>query len=453
MKLFKVFFSVVLSSILLLQGCAYHGKVRRGLYNFEDLEEKIPLKVMVVADQFLPHSLSYPEKSFYYDFDINISLDDGISVLTADALGTLFGEVEVNTYNLRKNYDLIAEVTFDFTNEKYVGIRWFEKMDTDTIDYNLYIKSWFMTQVNVTLRNPHTGYALAQYSSHRKTYIPQTFQRNLAQTLDMVTLSLLSPYNVFVRGRQFRKLLEKNLVLRLDNIMEQMNEDREIFMDLEKQEELTKRYDGQYTLWMKKTVRIDAAKSLGSGFFISPKGYIVTNAHVVDDARDVRVTLYTDPLYTNDEEKKQVRYGRVLKKNKSRDLALVKIEGDNYPFFEMDTDLRNYITGEPVIAIGAPQGLNWTLTKGVISKTAVSSDSTVHQIQTDTPINPGNSGGPLISLNTGKAVGVNSSVLSPLRPLDVVNSLGFAISSYEAARTLGVKQPIEDEDWESLLLQ
>ena len=198
---------------------------------------------------------------------------------------------------------------------------------------------------------------------------------------------------------------------------------------------------------------------LGSGFFISPDGYIVTNAHVVGKNRDVGVILYDnrnvmDKTKPTDDPKtdtirNKVAFARVLKVNKKRDLALLKMEGENYPWLEMETNRKAYATGRKVVAIGAPRGIEWTTTEGIIS--ALHDDNGRDTIQTDAAINGGNSGGPLIDLQTGKVIGVNSwmQISNP----DIVSlrrgthGLNFAISAFEVQRTLGVKQPIDADNF------
>ncbi len=144
----------------------------------------------------------------------------------------------------------------------------------------------------------------------------------------------------------------------------------------------------------------------------------------------------------------KVRFGKVLKSNKRRDLALVKIEGENFPYLELDTDRSHYVTGTPVAAIGAPQGIEWSVTRGIIG--AARNHNGRYVIQTDAAINGGNSGGPLINLNTGRVVGVNSFGRSPVNVNDLqsgTESLGFAISAFEVQRTLGLTQPVREDDF------
>ena len=144
------------------------------------------------------------------------------------------------------------------------------------------------------------------------------------------------------------------------------------------------------------------AHSLGSGFIISPDGYILTNAHVVDAAEEVTVKL-TD--------KRELK-AKVIGADKRTDVALLKINAKNLPVVNLG-DPANLKVGEWVAAIGSPYGFENSVTAGIVSAKGRSlpGDNFVSFIQTDVAVNPGNSGGPLFNLR-GEVVGVNSQIYS-----------------------------------------
>jgi len=144
------------------------------------------------------------------------------------------------------------------------------------------------------------------------------------------------------------------------------------------------------------------SRSLGSGFIISPDGYVLTNAHVVDAADEITVTL-TD---------KREFKARVIGADKRTDLALIKIDAAGLPAVRMG-DPNRLKVGEWVVAIGSPFGFTSTVTAGIVSAKGRSlpQDNFVPFIQTDVAINPGNSGGPLFNLR-GEVVGINSQIYS-----------------------------------------
>lgn len=144
----------------------------------------------------------------------------------------------------------------------------------------------------------------------------------------------------------------------------------------------------------------DVPRGVGSGFIISADGYVMTNAHVVDGADDVYVTL-TD---------KREFKAKIIGADKSTDVALVKIEGSNLPRLTLG-DSGKIKVGEWVIAIGSPFGLDNTVTAGIVSAKARDTGDYLPLIQTDVAVNPGNSGGPLINMR-GEVIGINSQIYS-----------------------------------------
>jgi serine protease Do len=143
-------------------------------------------------------------------------------------------------------------------------------------------------------------------------------------------------------------------------------------------------------------------QSTGSGFILSADGYILTNAHVVDEASEVSVKL-TD---------KREFKAKVVGTDKRTDVALLKIDATGLPKVTIG-DPEKLKVGEWVAAIGKPFGLENTITAGIVSAKGreLPNENLVSYIQTDVPINPGNSGGPLFNLK-GEVVGVNSMIYS-----------------------------------------
>ena len=145
-----------------------------------------------------------------------------------------------------------------------------------------------------------------------------------------------------------------------------------------------------------------AFQGLGSGFIISSDGIILTNAHVVADAKDVTVKLSDRREYT----------AKVLGSDPVTDIAVLKIDAKGLPVVRLG-DPRGLEVGDPVLAIGAPYGLEQTATQGIVSAKGRSlpSGAVVPFIQTDAAVNPGNSGGPLFD-GGGAVVGINAQIYS-----------------------------------------
>jgi serine protease Do len=143
-------------------------------------------------------------------------------------------------------------------------------------------------------------------------------------------------------------------------------------------------------------------RALGSGFIISPDGLILTNAHVVDGAQQVTVTLSDHREYK----------AKVLGADRTSDIAVLKIDAGSLPTVRLGNSDQLQV-GDYVMAIGAPFGLSESATAGIVSAKGRSlpDDGYVPFIQTDAAVNPGNSGGPLFN-SSGAVVGINSQIYS-----------------------------------------
>jgi serine protease Do len=173
------------------------------------------------------------------------------------------------------------------------------------------------------------------------------------------------------------------------------------------------------------TALIVRQHAVGSGVIVDPNGYIMTNAHVVEGAQRIRVAL---PLLSDSgrsiaEGKRHIFEARLLGVHKETDLALLKIDEKDLPTLALLTQRPR--AGQLVFAIGSPEGLQNSVTMGVVSAVArqANPDKPMTYIQTDAPINPGNSGGPLVDMN-GSVLGINTFILSSGGGSE---GLGFAI--------------------------
>jgi serine protease Do len=156
--------------------------------------------------------------------------------------------------------------------------------------------------------------------------------------------------------------------------------------------------------------RTREAGSLGSGFIISPDGYIVTNNHLIAGLTGTGVVDQVTVTTTDGKEYP----ARIVGRDDTSDLALLKIEGRNMPFVQWGDSTKARV-GDWVIAIGEPYGFGGTVTAGIISALhrGVSGNGAYDRyIQTDAAINMGNSGGPMFDLN-GNVIGINSALISP----------------------------------------
>lgn len=160
-------------------------------------------------------------------------------------------------------------------------------------------------------------------------------------------------------------------------------------------------------------------RGVGSGFILTADGFIMTNAHVVDGADEVLVTL-TD---------KREFKAKIIGADKRTDVAVVKIEASGLPAVKVG-DVARLKVGEWVMAIGSPFGLDNTVTAGIVSAKQRDTGDYLAFIQTDVAINPGNSGGPLINMR-GEVVGINSQIYSRTGSFA---GISFSIPMDEAVR-------------------
>lgn len=166
--------------------------------------------------------------------------------------------------------------------------------------------------------------------------------------------------------------------------------------------------------------------AVGSGVIVDPHGYIITNAHVVEGAQRIRVALPmpADSAGLSPVGKRRILEAKLVGQHKDTDLALLKIDENDLPTLSLVSQQRPQV-GQLVFAIGSPEGLQNSVTMGVLSALARQPDPTkaITYLQTDAPINPGNSGGPLVDMN-GSVIGINTFILSQGGGSE---GLGFAI--------------------------
>lgn len=189
-------------------------------------------------------------------------------------------------------------------------------------------------------------------------------------------------------------------------------------------------------------------QGLGSGFIYDPRGYILTNRHVIKGADEIIVTL---------EGGKKMK-ARIVGSNSKTDVAVIKVDGSNLPHVKLG-DSQTLDVGDLVLAIGNPFGLTQTVTSGIVSAKGRSKMGILEYedfIQTDAAINPGNSGGPLVNID-GEVVGMNTAILSgsggymgigfaiPVNIIKQVLALGFSKKTVENAprRTAPQQMPLK----------
>jgi serine protease Do len=198
------------------------------------------------------------------------------------------------------------------------------------------------------------------------------------------------------------------------------------------------------------TALIARQHGIGSGVIVDPDGFIITNAHVVEGAQRIRVLLPLppgdSPLDITPIGKRHLVDAKLIGLHKESDLAVIKINETNLPTLTLG-NARRVRQGQLVFAIGSPEGLQNSVTMGVVSAVARQADPSkpMVYVQTDAPINPGNSGGPLVDMD-GYVVGINTFILSEGGGSE---GLGFAIPArvvkfvYDSLRKYGHVHRVE----------
>jgi serine protease Do len=174
---------------------------------------------------------------------------------------------------------------------------------------------------------------------------------------------------------------------------------------------------------------LERQRSIGSGVIVDPDGYIITNNHVVAGAMRIRVIIAPATVElvsgnTRLDNPQRTYEAKLIGSTRYADLALIKIEAKGLPYIPLPAEFH-FRLGQTVVAIGAPEGLDHTVTKGIISAVGRQPevDRPMVYVQTDAPINPGNSGGPLIDRD-GDLVGINTFIVTSGGGSE---GLGFAI--------------------------
>ena len=168
---------------------------------------------------------------------------------------------------------------------------------------------------------------------------------------------------------------------------------------------------------------LSTQRSTGSGVILTPDGYIITNNHVIENARKIEVVLQAAHRVPG----REIHIDATLVgADRQTDLAVIKIDRTNLPFLEF-ADSNKLHQGQLVMAFGNPLGLEGSVSMGVVSSASrrLHAEDTSVYVQTDAPINPGNSGGPLVDTE-GHVVGVNTFILTQSGGSE---GLGFAIPS------------------------
>lgn len=387
--IFLVTFSLPLS------GCFYNGKLHNDFYkNSQSNRTKVPASVAVVFDK---NSFSKIKTKGAGGFSFEIDLYEGLKKAVENAMADVFQRVILSeTISENNKVDLVVVPTF--------------KAVVAYSDYSS-MSQIYDAEMTISIESFKDRLELATYKKSGRIpyeHPPVIMFTGFLLGLSLFTLSpVIMPLNAQISGTRRVELFESFISEKIDETMKDVRRDAEKLVlaarDESHAEEIVQKDSKQsleampskYDPYLKSVVKISNSSGLGTGFFISKNGYIITNNHVVGSEGMVTVTLYD----------RRSLIGRVISTDERRDLALVHVNGDDFSWVVLGQPADASI-GTEVIAIGMPRDLPWSVSKGIVSGIRKYRGTTL--VQTDTAINPGNSGGPLISLQTGKIIGVNT---------------------------------------------
>jgi S1-C subfamily serine protease len=409
-----------LIGVCLIGGCTYSGAVDQSFYQAvprNDLDGgKIPLRAAVVRGSTLQQLTFYASSNGY---SVEIPLGDPLARALESELGTIF--VKSGTVDDAKagGYDLYV----------YPDIKWIETYRNRTTGDLQYL-----VNLQATVKDVDRQFTVGIFETEKQASYSPPAEAVGAQIVTGASLYLLAPLTVPLTtqavGAEAKEVIGATITDLVKEIGDEIVQDGTVrdYAALRGTDGQTKvatsaaahvRPKSKYDDLLDGVVTIRTAEAIGSGFFVSSDGFIVTNKHVVGNEKTVAVK-------TRDG---SVSLGKVVARNALKDLALVRVEGERFTHLKLSRGEHAGI-GNDVIAIGAPKGLDWSVSRGIIS--AVRSDPAARYIQTDAAVNAGNSGGPLIDLESGEVVGVNTFGLRR------TEGLHFAVASEEVLKTFAV---------------
>lgn len=253
----------------------------------------------------------------------------------------------------------------------------------------------------------------------------------VASALSLMSMGVLAPVTEPIKNNAWGQEVQSKLKTAVDDLANQLNvslqHDQRLQtfvalgpIDLGSGSVTSQETTGSpYGKYFDSVVIIRHDSTLGSGFFVSRDGLIVTCRHVVGGSQTVTIQRRDGSSLE----------GAVIATDPERDLALIKIPGSGYPALSL---LQNEpAIGDEVIAIGTPEGVPWSVSKGIVS--GLRSARTARLVQTDAAISPGSSGGPLIETRSGRVAGINFMIMGGAQ----AEKMNFAISSAEVTTAFG----------------
>ena len=415
------FFLAMLGLLALIGGCTYNGQLESSFYTplqHDDLSgQKFPMSIAVVKGPRLKRATFSASAGGHA---VEIPLGDPLCGAIEAELRNIFVKAAIVDDAKKGDFDLYV----------YPEIEWVE-VYRNTARGVLGYQVKFQAQV----RNERSHYTVNRFATEKSVLYTPPPEALGAQAVMGASLFLLAPVTIPITtqavGEKAKDLIGRTITVIVHEFGESVA-DGGVMRDVAAMaapgpkaaasapSPEAKRPKSKYDALLDAVVKIRTADGFGSGFFVTGDGLIVTNRHVVGNERTVSVKTRDGA----------VTLGQVIARDIDRDLALVRVAGRHAAFLRLSNGEEAGI-GNDVIAIGTPEGLDWSVSRGIVS--ALRSDPIGRLVQTDTAINHGNSGGPLIDLASGLVVGVNTLGIRK----DIAEGLNFAVASEDVLRTFG----------------
>lgn len=427
---FPAFFLAILALLISTGGCTYSGTLEKSFHTptarHEYDKEKIPLNIAVVNG---PNLKSMTFAASNGGHGVEIPLGDSIAEAVQSELAGIFVKSGIVESVTAEDFDLYV----------YPKVEWIEtgrNWGTGRL--------WYTAKFHATVKSERYDYTVTTFDTKKDIAYAPPGEAVGAQVLLGASMGLLAPITVPVTTQAVGERAKELIAVTISEFVMQFGdaivdrgqaEDFAVFVrqgsDPRTAEAAAgsaatvkpaslpyERARSKYDDLLDAVVTIGTAEGFGSGFFVSSDGLIVSNRHVVANEQTVSVRMRDG----------SVRLGHVLARNATKDLALIRISGKRITHLRLSPGGHAGI-GNDVLAIGTPKGLDWSVSRGIVS--AVRRTRSRLLVQTDAAVNTGNSGGPLIDLASGLVIGVNAFVARK----DVAEGLNFAVASEEVLAT------------------
>lgn len=385
LRIFSLFF------VLCFAGCAWHGEVDKDFYTPVNQKPKFDAVVGV-----MPNPINPPQSVNYNGgkFDIDV---ENIGSAVASSLGSVFKTARlIDSYSQCPECQgfVLYQAGFNLREGQARTMRLTSGMDLEFLNKERQYISSVKVNDEKEVNNASSGKVLNVFSQEEEG------KEVLAAVQSSISTML----------KESETLIRKNQTIENYFSPAKPSEIMTSAAPAAAQTEPSANASSiNFQNYLKATVVIRSARGFGSGFFVHPS-LIVSNYHVVGDNPRVQVKLKDG----------KVLVGNVVSLDSQNDLALIQVPYQSQAY--MDFDVQPKIGGE-VFTVGAPQGFEWTISRGIVS--GLRNLDGIKVVQTDASISPGNSGGPLISIKTGKVLGVNTMVWAEARS----QNINFAVSA------------------------